>query len=148
MDYILKIRTTCSAGDVQISGTHTLHLPDADFYPLSTTKGIRKTVQLTAAERKEPGTYIDLHFGACFPVSPSPEEEKEDFPALSEGQAALQALAGSLEREGSASGSPRTAALGMGGVCYVAEFPPGSCRAAAGDVQDTQSPLQGEPSLL
>lgn len=70
LDYILKINTTCSVSDVQISWTHTLQRDPArcTFYPLYTTNEIRKAIELTAAERKNPVltlTFILLPISSC-----------------------------------------------------------------------------------
>lgn len=67
----------------------------------------------------------------CFPVSPSPEQE-EDVPSPASGSGSSGG-SGWKPGEGKLSlchlllaGSPRKAALGMGGAHYVAELSPGS----------------------
>lgn len=104
----------------------------------------------TAAERKAASTYIDLHFSACFPVSPSLRRKKR-CPSPASGSGSTGGKAGEAKLSLChllLAGSPRKAALGMGGAHYVAEFSAGSHWAAAGDVQDTQTALQGLPALL
>lgn len=129
-------------------------LPDADFtlYPLQMKSG----KSLNQLQQKEKNPVLTLTFILlCFPVSPSPEEEEEeDVPSPVSGSGSSGG-SGWKPAEGKLSlchlllaGSPRKAALGTGGAHYVAEFPPGSHWAAAGDVQDTQTPLQGLPALL